>query len=103
MYTNDEIPKYKKKAIKTVKKSKHKHIYKDCLIHDANSRMYHKSSYCSICGKIGDFGIIETEKVSGRLSRVLSQDELLERYKDLEIKEVCDIVKTKVINMDNIN
>ena len=78
-------------------------MYKDCLLLDRSSGVYHKSRYCSICGKIGDFGIIETVKVSGRLSRVLSQSELLEKYKGLEIKKLDNIVKSKVVNIDNIN
>lgn len=100
MYINDEIPKYKKKSNKTVKKSKHKHLYKECLILDKSSGGYSKASYCTVCGKIGDIGVIETVKISNRLSRVLSQEELLDMYKDLEIKEVESIIKDKVVDID---
>ena len=52
---NDEIPKYRKKkssVSSASKKSKHKHIYKDCLLIMENGP--HKAQYCTICGKIGN-------------------------------------------------
>lgn len=99
MYFNDEIPKYKKKSKKAVAKSKHKHIYKDCLILDKSSGRYHKSVYCTICGKIGDTSIIETVSLSNRMYRVLSQEELLDMYKDLEVKEVENICKDSIVGL----
>lgn len=96
-YINDEIPRYKKKAEKTVIKSNHKHIYKECLFFEISSKRYRRGEYCTVCGKIGDFKILESVKMDNRLSRVLSQDEVLEKYKDLEIKEVNDLLKEKSV------
>lgn len=94
-YIKDEVPKYKKKVKKTVKKSKHKHIYKDCLFFVRSSNTYRKGEYCEVCGKIGDFNLLEGVKLDNRFSRMLSQEEILEKYKDLEIKEVGDLIKDK--------
>lgn len=99
MYIGNEIPKYKKRLNRTIKKSTHKHLYKDCLVLDKSSNCYHKGEYCTVCGKLADFSMIETIKISGRLSRVLSQEELLNMYKDLEIKEVDNIVKDRFITL----
>lgn len=100
MFTNNEIARYKKKSNKVIRKSKHKHEYKDCLFLDKSSGMYFKGYYCAICGKIGNFTIIETVRECGRMSRVLSQEELFDKYKSLKIKEVNNIVKDKAINLD---
>lgn len=94
-YIKDEIPKHKKKVKKTVKKSKHKHIYKDCLFFERNSNEYKKGEYCEVCGKIGDFKLFEGVRINNRLSRMLSQEEILEKYKDLEIKEVENLIEDK--------
>lgn len=60
----NEIPKYKKKmksnTSKSNRKSKHKHHYEECLLYYkfsfGNKNCIHTelSSYCTICGKIGD-------------------------------------------------
>ena len=100
LYINDEIPKYKKKANKIVRKAKHKHLYKDCLILDRSSGYYHKGEYCTLCGKLANFSMLETVKASGRFSRMLSKKELLDAYEDLEIKEVENIVKDRVVKVD---
>lgn len=62
----NDIPKYRKKSqAKPPAKAKHKHVYEACLIetyrfwwskpHERdNVRVLHFSSYCPICGKVGD-------------------------------------------------
>lgn len=99
MITDDEVGKYKKKAdsniLKSKAKSKHKHIYKSCLITGSfgNTNLQHVSiaSYCTICGKIG-WNIDPTrdvvEHVSGKCLRMLSKEEILEQNKDLEIFDI---------------
>lgn len=90
----DEIPKHRKKksssTSKSSTKSKHKHEYKECLlIHDNHP---HRAAYCEICGKIDDLHLLESEKVEGKpYNRVLSYDEIYEKYKDLEKYYVDDI------------
>ena len=98
-YDTMEIPKHKKKVNKTVKKSKHKHTYVDCLIYHIkdNHRYYFKSTYCSICGKIGD-KTMETEKIEGSsYSKILSNDELIKKYDNIEHIEVEDIYNVKYV------
>ena len=80
---NDEIPKYRKKkssVSSASKKSKHKHIYKDCLLIMENGP--HKAQYCTICGKIGNIEFFETEKVNGGY-RMLTDTEIYNKYKDI--------------------
>lgn len=83
---DEEIGKYKKKKESNISKSKrksnHKHEYKDCLLIDKENKP-HKSKYCSICGKIYDVKFFETEK-SEYGYRVLDDDEVFKKYKDLE-------------------
>ncbi len=102
MITDDEIGKYKKKTesdtSKSKMKSRHKHIYKSCLITGSlgNMALQHVSiaSYCTICGKIG--GNIDSErKASERLDdgryRMLRNEEIFERNKDLEVFDIGDM------------
>lgn len=92
-FSDYEIPKYrKKKQKKTVKKSNHKHDYsKEVLIkrkmRQGNYR-YNYAKVCSICGKIGEENYFESKKVDGsNYDRLLSQEEILEKHKDLPIIE----------------
>lgn len=64
MIQENEIPKYLKSTesniSKSNRKSKHKHQYEECIIRykfsfmGKNNLHTELSSYCSICGKIGD-------------------------------------------------
>ena len=45
-YNENEIPKYKKKKNKTVKKSNHKHEYKECLVYVSDINGYFLCEYC---------------------------------------------------------
>lgn len=96
-YTDNEIPKYKKKSTKTVKKSKHKHTYKNCLIYDKNLKQHFVGEYCTVCNKIGSFKMSDTASHGNNYSRILSEEELVEKYKDYEVREVNDIFKDKEV------
>ena len=87
---DEEVPKYRKKAHKTVKKSSHKHLYKECLLCDKDGNYSH-ATYCTECGKIGDIHFFECKR-EGRWGVMLSNEEVYEKYKHLitfEINNVC--------------
>lgn len=83
---------------KTIKKSKHKHIYETCLLYDMKLKYYYKGEYCSICGKIGSWGM-ETKRNDMGLIQVLSQEELRQKYKDCKVKEIINIAKVKYVSL----
>ena len=85
---NDEIPKYKKKKNKTVKKSNHKHEYKQCLHYVDEIEDYVLADYCNNCNKIYNMYVI-SEKVEGsNFERGLTKQEKLKKYKNLTVKRV---------------
>lgn len=114
---DSEIPKYLKQKesniSKAKKKSKHKHQYKECLIqYNIKIGLINKptilitslSSYCTICGKIGnrfkeDKSIVKdyrriVDTPIGRHYSTIPSEELYERYNDkLPIFFVEDIWK----------
>lgn len=81
---------------KSSKKSKHKHTYLPCLIkynwasYPNLSGSYHTGKYCSICGKLqeGNSMLPITEKTDKNFYRLLSTEEILNKYSDLPIKEL---------------
>lgn len=80
---NGDVPKHKKKAHRSVKKSKHKHLYEICLV---KSITISKGTRCSICGKIGTYSFFEFEDAdNGNFRKLLSKDEVLEKFKVLKI------------------
>ena len=98
----DEEIKYKRRkesnVSKSNKKSNHKHVYEDCLLLDEKYKSVHKAQYCKICGKINhikffDFSPLENEK----FLQLLSNDERLEKYKDLKHFKVKDIFNEKFV------
>lgn len=94
---NDEIPKYRKKrpsVSSAGKKSKHKHLYKECLLIAENSP--HKAKYCIVCGKIGNIEFLESEKVNGGY-RILTDDEIYDKYKNIERFEIESIFQKNVV------
>ena len=90
---NNEIPKYHKKkqssTSKSSTKSKHKHEYKPCLLIHNNHP--HWATVCKICGKIGNLHFFETEHTEDGYYRSLDNDEVYEKYKDLEKYYIEDI------------
>ena len=90
---NNEIPKYRKKKpskSKSSSKSDHKHQYDDCLLVDEENRP-HKAEYCVICGKINNVKAFETERIDGGRFRMLTYDEVFQKYKSLKQFQVKDI------------
>lgn len=85
-----EVPKYRKKSKKkNVKRSNHKHQYKRSLLHILDSDSYYLCDYCEICGKIKDFFWDYEKDEDGRLYTVFTDEQLLNRYRDIyEIKEI---------------
>lgn len=79
----------------------HEHNYVKCLLHDTTMDTYYLSSYCTICGKIRglakDSDLIENEE--NECYRMLTDEELLDEYKDLKIFDF-DILKDKYINKE---
>ena len=89
-FTDNEIPKYKKKSCgKSSAKSKHKHEYVDCLfsVEDSKGKL-NKGSYCKICGKIGEMHYFIVEKIEGNYRRVLMDEEIRAKYKELPIVSI---------------
>lgn len=101
---DNEIPKYIKKkqssTSKSKEKSKHKHIYKDCLIFEKGSNYPHKATYCEMCGKIGNLNFFETERKENGMFRVLDDDEVLEKYSDLD-KFYVNSIWDKYVVLEN--
>lgn len=95
-----ETPKYRKKKLssksKSCVKSKHKHQYEQCLLlHEGRS---YRADYCKICGKIGRVYYFETENIGSQpYRRLLDNEEINERYKNLPKYEVDDIFQKYVV------
>jgi len=112
MFDNEkmEIPKYRKKRKSTIskakRKSRHEHIYKECLFLCQNnkfSRSIYRGTYCSICGEIGNVHFFESEQVKGRaFYRMLNSNEILEKYKNLEILEVFNPFQKNINQKEKI-
>ncbi len=103
-----EIPKHRKKTNSTISKSrekaKHKHQYtKKCIIKyptpyliPLNGKDYSLciTTYCEHCGKVGDIMKAYREEhineSSKCVKKFMTDDEIIEYYKDLDIIEVED-------------
>ena len=105
MVDSSDIPRYRKRSNKVVKKSKHKHIYVDCLIYSnsPNGLICFKSSYCNICGKLGAKKWDSVKVEGSKHSRLLSSKEMFEKYKELERFEVEDIYKVGSITLSYVS
>ena len=93
MCNYDEISKYRKKKSsksKSANKSDHKHQYEDCLLVDEENHP-HKAQYCKICGKINNIIFFETEREDGGRFRMLTYDEVFQKYKGLKQFQVKDM------------
>ena len=93
MCNYDETSKYRKKKLsksKSASKSNHKHQYDDCLLIDGENRP-HKAQYCTICGKINNVKVFETEREDGGFYRMLTFDEVFQKYKGLKQFQVKDM------------
>ena len=125
----DEVGKYKKQTesniSKSNRKSKHKHHYEECLIQykwNFKSNVFTQeekeyihtqlSSYCTICGKIGEY--LKSGKYSKEIESLqkqrqresnfwisISGEEIYEMYHDkLPVFFVEDICKEKYVNLE---
>lgn len=90
----NEVAKHIKKkesnTSKSCKKSKHKHVYKDCVFYPDNLGLENASigTYCSICGKIGS---VKHPTIKSDIGyRVLTADEVLKEYEGLPVFELQD-------------
>lgn len=93
-----EEPKYLKRKKKSgLKRCDHKHIYRKCLL-NSKDRNCITGSYCIICGKTKGIKLFETESVEGtNYSRMLSSEEVREKYKGLEQFEVNNCMDKYVV------
>ena len=98
-YDNDAKYKRKKESniSKSNKKSNHKHIYEDCLLID--DKHVYKAQYCIICGKRNSIKWFDSISIGNGYHLLLSNDEKLEKYKDLKRFEVKDIFKEKFVKI----
>ena len=115
----NEISKYRKQKRSNTSqsrcKSKHKHQYEECLIqYDFNFSGIHRhtqlSSYCIICGKIGEIlnNSIVTELTQRHITKKgkiyysrIPDDELYEKYHDkLPVFFVEDICKERYVDLE---
>ena len=55
------------------------------------NKIPHHGTYCSICGKIGNVHLIETEKLNNGMWRELDYDEVYQMYKYLDQIHIDDI------------
>ena len=92
-YNENEIPKYKKKKNKTVKKSSHKHEYKECLVYINEVNGYYLCEYCVKCNKVKGVKLVseKDEKLGEGYSRLLSNKEMLKKYKNLPIRRMNNL------------
>ena len=95
---DNEIPKYKKKkpssTSKSSTKSKHKHEYIECLLIEKGHP--YRAIVCKICGKINDLHFFESERCEDGMQRMLDDDEVFEKYKDLEKIEIESVFQKYV-------
>lgn len=89
MITIDDVPEIRKRkmsaGLRTSVKAGHKHQYEECLL--VCNRKPCVSSYCIICGKIGERSFFKVEKQNG-CPRVLKPNEVFGKYKHLGRKTV---------------
>lgn len=97
----EEVGKYRTKkesnVSKSNRKSKHKHLYKECLIQydyeylGSHRTRTHLASYCSVCGKIGeklkdtivtDYNRVGFTESKFKYFSIISDEELIEKYSD---------------------
>ena len=118
MIQENEIPKYLKSTesniSKSNRKSKHKHQYEECIIRykfsfmGKNNLHTQLSSYCTICGKIGDRlkdsivkDYIKSELHNRRtIYSIMPETELYEKYHNkMPVFFVEDIFKEKHVDL----
>lgn len=91
-FSDEIITKHRKKGGKTVKKSKHRHIYEDILVkrlwtfQEKPMESYSIHGRCIYCGKISSMNFDSlTTKTSEGWSRMLTNEEILNKYGHLDV------------------
>lgn len=101
----NEIGKYLKKKESNISKvrnkTKHKHIYEDCVfctksVKRISGLRLSVGTYCSVCDKIGK-NIFPSEKYDTGYSRQLNDEEIKEQYKDLPVFNLSDYWQKYVV------
>lgn len=82
-YDEEQTPYKKKKKPKTVKKADHKHNYIECLVKWDNH--ISRGERCSVCGKLVMKIFFETEKTENGWHRVLTNDEVLKKFRGYDM------------------
>lgn len=77
----------KKKTKVKPKKSNHKHIYEQVLVHYEDFSTICRADRCTICGKINNVDTGTCVNVENGHYRALTNEEILEKYKDLPLIE----------------
>ena len=109
----DEVGKYHPKkqsnTSKSNKKSKHKHIYKECLFETPifDNLKLSIGTYCIICGRVhyckSPTIKYYDEKLERNVIRMLNNDEILEQNPDLPKFRLDDIFQKYITLSENIN
>lgn len=105
-----EVGKYLKKkdsdTSNAKKKSKHKHIYTDCLLINVGKDYLPNhnvllGSYCSVCGKINNWQVVwDMELVNGyRFHNIVTDEDVLRRYSHLPKFEIENIYRTEKVDL----
>ena len=76
----------KKTKVKT-KKSNHKHIYEQVLVHYEDFFTICRADHCTICGKINNVQTGICFKTENGYYQHLTNEEILEEYKNLPLIE----------------
>lgn len=88
-----EVAKYKKKKMSNTSKSKcksnHKHQNVECLFREDKTKRLFLGTYCCICGKV--YNIVLPTENSESFSRLLKEDEILNKYSNYDIHEINNI------------
>lgn len=89
MQSGHEPTSYKKKSTKKKpKKSDHKHEYQRVIAVDKNFNLPFDAEKCCICGKINVRYMYFFEKTDRNFHRLLSCEEVKEKYPELEEVEI---------------
>lgn len=92
-YNKNEISKYKKNKNKTVKKSSHKHEYKECLAYVDELNGYCLCEYCTECNRVKEVRLIaeEDEKLGSGYLQLMSNKKILKKYKNLPMRRISNL------------
>lgn len=72
-------------------KSKHKHIYEECLL-ETSEKEYYRATRCKVCGKIGEVHFFEAERDEKlNAARLIPRSEVKGMYLDLPVYYVDSI------------